>query len=226
MPTPERSRAVLRGRWAARRAIAPVAARVVARVVASILAPGLGLAVPLVALVLAGCIRAPAVVIVDRRTALEQQASGSFRGLEEELEQAGLLPRPTPLTPAQLGASGVQRDGLEAGDDETDDAVRSDALLVKRCLGEALDGSLVLTLDPCTGTVDVPSVDRLVERVNRNRRQLWRWLAGKTRGPGRDQGRARTDDEVRAAWRETHLAGLPCGGQYQVTGGAWEVKKC
>ncbi len=181
----------------------------------------------LAALALAGCITAPAVVIVDRRTALEQQASGSFRGLEEELEQAGLSPRPAPLTPAQLGAAGVRREGLEAADtdDETSDAVRSDALLIKRCLGEALDGTLVLTLDPCTGTLDVPSVDQLVERVNRNRRQLWRWLAGQGSGPTPGKRRA-TDDEVRAAWRQTHLAGLPCGGQYQVTGGAWEVKKC
>lgn len=180
------------------------------------------------ALALAGCISAPAVVIVDRRTALEQQASGSFRGLEEELEQAGLTPRPAPLTPAQLGASGVRRGSLEAADsdDESSDAVRTDALLIKRCLGEALDGTLVLTLDPCTGTLDVPSVDRLVERVNRNRRQLWRWLAAQTRGQGRDQGRARTDDEARAAWRQVHLAGLVCGGAYQVTGGAWEIKKC
>lgn len=184
------------------------------------------------ALALTGCITAPAVVIVDRRTALEQQASGSFRGLEEELEQAGLVPRPAPLTPAQLGASGVRREGLEAtdSDDETGDAVRTDALLIKRCLGEALDGTLVLTLDPCTGTLDVPSVDRLVERVNRNRRQLWRWLAAQTRGRGRDQGRDQTrekpDDEIRAAWRQIHLAGLVCGGAYQVAGGAWEIKKC
>lgn len=168
----------------------------------------------------AGCIRAPAVVIVDRKTAVEQQASGSFRGLEEELEQAGLLPRAAPLTAAQLAAAGVRRDGIEAGeqDDDGNDAVRADALLVKRCLGEALDGTLVLTLEPCTGTVDVPQVGRMVERVNRERRQLWRWLA--TKAPGK------TADEVRAAWREVHTAGLVCGGQLQVAGGAWEVKRC
>jgi hypothetical protein len=168
----------------------------------------------------AGCIRAPAVVIVDRKTALEQQASGSFRGLEEELEQAGLAPRPAPLTAAQLGAAGIRREGLEATDQDDDgnDAGRTDTLLLKRCLGEALDGALVLTLDPCTGTVDVPQVGRLIERVNRERRQLWRWLAGQAPG--------KTDDEVRAAWREIHLAGLVCGGQLQVAGGAWEVKRC
>lgn len=168
----------------------------------------------------AGCIRAPAVVIVDRKTALEQQASGSFRSLEEELEQAGLAPRPAPLTAAQLGAAGVRREGLEATDQDDDgnDAGRADTLLIKRCLGEALDGTLVLTLDPCTGTVDVPLVGRMIERVNRERRQLWRWLAGQAPG--------KTADEVRAAWRETHLAGLVCGGQVQVAGGTWEIKKC
>jgi hypothetical protein len=167
-----------------------------------------------------GCIGAPAVVIVDRKTALEQQASGSFRGLEEDLEQAGLVPRPWPFTAAQLGAAGVRREGLEASDEDADgdDALRADALLVKRCLGEALDGALVLTLEPCTGTVDVPLVGRLIERVNRERRQLWRWLAGQVPG--------KTADEIRAAWRETHLAGLACGGQFQVAGGAWEVKRC
>jgi hypothetical protein len=168
----------------------------------------------------AGCIRAPAVVIVDRKTAVEQQASGSFRGLEEELEQAGLLPRPAPLTAAQLGAAGIHRDDLEAADqgDGGDDAVRADALLVRRCLGEALDGTLVLTLEPCTGTLDVPQVNRLIERVNRERRQLWRWLA--ERAPGRSA------DEVRAAWREIHLGGMVCGGQLQVAGGGWEIKRC
>lgn len=168
----------------------------------------------------AGCIRAPAVVIVDRKTAVEQQASGSFRGLEEELEQAGLVPRPAPLTAAQLGAAGVRRDGLEATDQDDDgnDAGRTDTLLLKRCLGEALDGTLVLTIDPCTGTIDVPQVGRMIERVNRERRQLWRWLAG--HAPGKSA------DEVRTAWRETHLAGLVCGGQVQIAGGAWEIKKC
>jgi hypothetical protein len=172
------------------------------------------------AALVAGCIHAPAVVIVDRKTAVEQQASGSFRGLEEELEQAGLAPRPAPLTAAQLGAAGVRREGLEAADqdDAGNDLVRADALLIKRCLGEALDGTLVMTLEPCTGTVDVPEVQRLIERVNLGRRQLWRWLAGQARG--------KTDDEVRAAWREIHLQGLVCGGQVQVAGGAWEAKRC
>lgn len=167
-----------------------------------------------------GCIGAPAVVIVDRRTALEQQASGSFRGLEEELEQAALSPRPASLTPAQLGEAGVQRDGLEASEQEDagNDPVLADTLLVKRCLGESLDGTLVLTIDPCTGTIDVPQVGRLIERLNRERRQLWRWLAGQAPGG--------TEDSARTAWREVHLVGLICGGQFQAAGGAWEIKRC
>lgn len=174
-----------------------------------------------------GCVRAPAVVIVDRKTALEQQASGSFRGLEEELEQAGTSPRAAPLTSAQLAEAGLGEDpgsASAAADDADDtsevgiDAVRTDALLVKRCIGEALDGTLELTIEPCTGTIDVPEVNRLIERVNRERRQLWRWLG--ERAPGK------TPDEVRAAWREVHVEGLICGGQLQRTGSAWEIKAC
>lgn len=167
-----------------------------------------------------GCIGAPAVVIVDRRTALEQQASGSFRGLEEELEQSALSPRPATLTPAQLGAAGVQRAGLEASEQENagNDPVVADTLLVKRCLGESLDGTLVLTVDPCTGTIDVPLVGRMIERINRERRQLWRWLAGQAPGS--------SEDTARTAWREIHLSGLVCGGQFQAAGGAWEIKRC
>lgn len=169
---------------------------------------------------LTACVSAPAVVIVDRKTAVEQQASGSFRGLEEDLEQAGLAPRPAPLTAAQLSAAGVAGPGLAAGDQDDDgnDAVRADALLVKRCIGEALDGTLALTIEPCTGTIDVPLVGRLIERVNRERRQLWRWIAGQSPG--------KTADDVRPVWRATHLAGAVCGAQIQAAGGAWEIKRC
>ncbi len=180
----------------------------------------------------AGCVRAPAVVIVDRKTAQEQQAAGSFRGLEEELEQAGLSPRPTPFTSAELAEAGVgdsdaTSDGAAGGALDGDgedpgavgnDAVRTDALLVQRCIGEALDGTLVLTLEPCTGTVDVPEVGRLIERVNRERRQLWRWLGEHAGG--------KSPEAVRAAWREVHVAGLVCGGQLQLTGERWEIKAC
>jgi hypothetical protein len=172
---------------------------------------------------LAACVRAPSVVIVDRKTALEQQAAGSFRGLEEELARAGQSPRPTPLTSEQLAAAGVadDEDAREAAlEDEVpgNDALRTDGLLVQRCIGEALDGTLVLTIDPCTGTIDVPEVNRLIERVNRERRQLWRWLEEHAGG--------KSALEVRAAWREIHLAGLICGAQLQRAGTTWEIKAC
>ncbi len=177
--------------------------------------------VALVLVLLAGCVKAPDVVIVDRKTALEQQASGSFRGLDEELEQAGLSPRPAPLTGAQLEAAGVRRASPidETGDAPgVPDAVQADTLLVQRCIGEAKDGTLVLTVDRCTGAIDVPQVNRLVERVNRQRRQLWIWL-------GKREPR-KSPAEIQAAWREVHVAGLVCGAQLQTGDGAWEIKRC
>lgn len=166
---------------------------------------------------LVGCIRAPDVVIVDRKTALEQQAAGSFRGLEEELEQAGLLPRATPLTAAQLEAAGVRKEDAVEDAEGLPDGVRVDTLLVQRCVGEALDGTLVLTIDRCTGTIDVPQTNRLIERVNRNRRQVWQWMAGKASG---------RPAQVQASWREVHVSGAICGAQVQKADGTWEVKKC
>jgi len=166
---------------------------------------------------LAGCVKAD-VLIVDKKTALEEQAAGSFRGLEEELEQAGLLPRPTPVTAAQLEAAGVRSAPDSDQAEGVPDALRADTLLVQRCVGEAQDGSLVLTVDRCTGAIDVPDVNRLLERVNRSRRQLWQWLA--TRAP------RRSPVEIQKSWREVHLAGLICGGQVEKEGGGWEVKKC
>lgn len=175
----------------------------------------------LLLLLFAACVRAPDVVIVDRRTALEQQASGSFRGLEEELEQAGLLPRAVPLTAAQLAEAGVTRN--TAGDEAEDvaalpDSLRVDALLVSRCLGEAQDGTVVLTVATCTGAMDVPQTNRMIERVNRNRRQLWQWLS--------ERGDGASAEQVQARWREVHVAGMVCGGQLQAADGSWEVKKC
>jgi len=169
------------------------------------------------ALLASACIKAPDVVIVDRKTALEQQAAGSFRGLEEEMEQAGLSPRPTPVTGAQLEAAGVRRAPDADSGEGAPDELRADTLLVQRCIGEAEDGTLVLTADRCTTAIDVPDVNRLLERLNRSRRQLWLWLAG--RAPRRSPA------EVKAAWRAVHVAGVICGGQIE-TGGGWEIKQC
>jgi hypothetical protein len=166
----------------------------------------------------AGCVSAN-VVIVDKKTALEEQAAGSFRGLEEEAEQAGVLPRPTPVTAAQLSAAGVTVVPDDTAAQGLPDALRADTLLVQRCIGEAGDGTLVLTADRCTGAIDVPDVNRLLERLNRARRQLWDWMAA--RAP------RRSPDEIRKTWRDVHLSGLICGGQIEREGGGgWETKKC
>lgn len=171
------------------------------------------------ALLLAACIKAPDVIIVDRKTALEQQAAGSFRGLEEDMEQAGLSPRPTPVTGAQLEAAGVRRTpDVDTGEGAPDE-LRADTLLVQRCVGEAEDGTLVLTADRCTTAIDVPDVNRLLERLNRSRRQLWQWLAA--RAPRRSPA------DVKAAWHAVHLTGVICGGQIErAGGGGWEIKQC
>ena len=53
-----------------------------------------------------GCVSAPDVILVDRKTALEEQASGRLTPLSDDLENAGLLPRAAPLTGAQLATAG------------------------------------------------------------------------------------------------------------------------
>jgi hypothetical protein len=177
------------------------------------------LVVVVVSQCIAGCIHAPNVVIVDRKTALEQQALGSFRGLEESLEQAGLSPRPAPLTSGELAEAGVAaEDDRSAQPPGVADALQVDALLVRRCVGEANDATLTVTVAQCTGVMDVPTVNRLIERQNRNRRQLWHWLAEKS--PGRNES------EIRATWRKIHFEGMVCRGHFQSETGAWEVKRC
>ena len=49
-----------------------------------------------------GCISAPDVIIVDRQTALEQQANGRFPSLQEELDHAAITSDPVPFTRAGL----------------------------------------------------------------------------------------------------------------------------
>jgi len=164
---------------------------------------------------LAGCIRAPDIVVVDRATALEREAAGSFPRLEGELARAGTEARPAPFTREQLEAAGMPRPIVEASEGEG--AERVDALLRARCLGEALDGTLVETRERCA-VKEVPHLGSLLERENRNRMQVWEWL--------RSQRPKRSLDEVRRAWREVHLRGLVCGGQLQLPDGSWSEKKC
>jgi hypothetical protein len=172
------------------------------------------LAAALAAALLCGCLGAPEIVVVDRETALEQQAAGTFSTLERKLARSGIAPRPVPLTPDQLETLGLR---APEGRDRSDvDAV--DALLVQRCIGEGREGSLVESPETCRGGVDRLEVRALVERTNRARAQLWRWL--QSREPGASL------DAVRLAWTRFHARGVVCGGWIQREDGAWEAKAC
>jgi hypothetical protein len=170
-----------------------------------------------VCVLLAGCIRAPEIVLVDRATALEQQAAGSFAELEKKLTHAALQPRPMGLTPEQLEALGIPPPSLVDRTDKTD-ADRVDDLVKQHCLGESKQGTLVDTPDACKGAADRGQAIELVERTNAARQQLWRWM--KERQP------ASTVEQLRRQWRESHLKAVACGGWIQRDDGQWEAKQC
>jgi hypothetical protein len=163
------------------------------------------------------CIKAPAIVMVDRATALEQQASGSYADLEKKLVRAGLQPRPVQLTPEQLETLGIRPPSLTDQSEQTE-ADRVDMLLKQHCLGEAKDGTLADTHESCKGAFDREGALALVERVNGARLSLWRWI--RARRP------EATPEEVRNMWQKTHARGVPCGGWVQRDDGSWEAKKC
>jgi hypothetical protein len=165
----------------------------------------------------AACIRAPEIVVVDRATALEEQAAGSFEELEQKLTRSGIAPRPVPLTPEQLESLGIHPAPL-VNSAELTDADRLDRLLRQHCVGEGRDGLLVDTHESCRGAADAEAALRLIERVNRARAQLWNWM--------QVQRPAVTREALRGAWREVHLRGVVCGGWTQREDGAWEAKKC
>ncbi len=154
---------------------------------------------------------------IDSKTSLEQQAAGSYPALSRELEETAVQPGPAPLTREQLAASAnAEPAATEQG--EPTDSARIDALLTRRCLGESLEGKLVITKPTCAGDPDEQEVAALTERANRKRQQIWTWLGAQHPG-ARPQ-------EVRAAWRTTRLRELICGGQLQAADGSWEKKKC
>ena len=171
----------------------------------------------------AGCVKAPSTVyLVDQKTVLEHQAGGELRALENDLNASALQPGPEPLTPAQLEAAGVAGGGLSPVAQlyaaEHGDADRIDALLIRRCLGEARTGLLEVTPDTCTGSVDTGELTRLVQRENRNRRQIWAYIQRQTPGAG--------ETDIRDVWRKNHLLRVVCGGQIQADDGTWMVKQC
>jgi hypothetical protein len=163
----------------------------------------------------AGCIKAPDIVVVDRATALEREAAGQYPRLDLDLEHAGTAAKPAALTREQLEDAGQPRPVIE--EIAPSDAERIDALLKDNCVGEALDATLVATPDRCS-VKQVPHLTSLLERVNRDRVQMWEWL--KAARPTRSM------KDVRQAWRQVHLRAVTCGGQIQNDDGKWEPKKC
>ena len=170
---------------------------------------------------LGGCFKAPDVIIVDRRTALEEQALGKRPRLEAELQQAGLSARPAPFTRQQLEKSGWRPDAAHDAiaklhAEAATDSERADQLLERRCIGEGLDGLLADTRRMCGGGVDAAEVAHLIERVNRNRRQVWSFVA---------QQRRSSVAAARKAWIEAHKVEIACGAHVQTAAG-WSVKQC
>ena len=172
---------------------------------------------------LAGCIKAPDIVLVDRHTLLEAQASGRMPETEAAVAQAGLSPGPAPLTSGALAKSGWHTD---AGHDaiaalysgQLDDAQAIEQLLLRRCIGEASDATLVATPDACAGAADLAEISRRLEKANRNRRQVWLYL--QTQRPQASAG------DVRAAWRAQRRSVLVCSGWWQKDDATWEAKAC
>jgi len=165
----------------------------------------------------AACVSAPEIVVTDRATALEQQASGSFDTLTTRLTRTGIVPRPVPLTPEELQALGIQTTA-PAGPSGSTDADRVDDLLRLHCIGEGKDGLLADTYRSCRGRSDRAERTDLVDRVNRARLQLWRWMSA--------ERKEASPQQVQQAWQRIHAAGVICGAWIQRDDGTWEEKKC
>ena len=167
-----------------------------------------------------GCIKSPTIVMVDRGTALEQQASGSYEELERRLDRAAIEPKPVSMTPDQLESLGIRSARSGSGGAQVTDADRVDALLVQHCIGEASDGLLVATPDACRGAADADAIARDIARVNVARHQLWRWMHAQR------TGKDVSSEEMRRAWRTVHVANVACGAWIQGDDGQWHAKAC
>jgi len=179
---------------------------------------------PAVLLLDAACLPAPTVVVRDRKTALEEQAAGRYRALENDLRQAALSPKGEDLTRGQIVKAGQDTSGqvldvvVRIYGSVREDAERLDDLLRRHCVGEGRDGLLLETVDACAGERDPTAAAELVQRTNRDRRQLWRHIAGRRSGA--------SEEEVRSVWRQLHLRALACGGWVQGEDGSWSAKEC
>jgi hypothetical protein len=175
-----------------------------------------------VAAALGACVT-PNVVVVDQKTALEQQAAGEYPELENDLEQAGMSAAPEPFTREEL-ASGRERSGggalgelAELYRSLASDADAIDRLLLQRCVGEALSGLLEPRPTECVGAADATAMARLIGRENLHRRQLWQLLASE---------RNVAVDSIPPVWRELHFEQVVCDGLVESSTGVWGPKSC
>jgi hypothetical protein len=172
----------------------------------------------------AGCIKAPNVVVLDHKTALEQQAAGEYIDLEAELLQAGLAHKGEDIARSQLEQQQIDLQDSSLGEiARIYSAVRTDAqwldsLLVARCIAEGLDGLLQETPERCQQDVDRGELARVIGRANLSRRQIWQVIQKHQPGASLEQ--------VRDTWRGLHLKRVVCGGQIQRAAQNWEQKKC
>ena len=174
-------------------------------------------AIALLFLVLAGCFKPPEIVMVDRATALEQQASGSFDDIELKLDRAAIEPRPVPLTQDQLLELGIRPAPL-VDESELTESDRLDGLLAQHCVGEGKDGLIVDTRESCRGGADPEEVQTLVDRINGARHQLWRWM--------HDQRADVPEADLRREWHDHHVRNVVCGGWVEGSDGRWQAKAC
>jgi len=172
----------------------------------------------------AGCIAAPDIVLLDQRTALEMQAAGEYRALENDLQQSGISPKAEDITREQLEAGHADLAESSLGEVVRiysvvrTDAAWIDEMLVAGCIGEGLDGLLEQTPGECNLDVDTGQMARIVGRANLHRRQIWQ-VIGKQRPSA-------TEEQIRSTWRELHLKRVVCQGRVETAEGVWEKKKC
>jgi hypothetical protein len=185
---------------------------------------GHGGIVALVAVLMSACISAPDVVMLDRKTVLEEQASGELLPLANALRESAIVPKGVHVTRGQLEEAGVDlnHDALgqlvELQQLPVSELDYLDNLLVRRCIGEARSGLLVETPETCAGGPATIRTSAAIQRVNRSRKQLWRYLY--ERKPGEQQ------ETIRRLWRQRHVATVVCGGHIQDDAGRWSVKEC
>ena len=176
----------------------------------------------IMALSVFGCVKVPTIVMVDRKTALEEQVAMAFPQQADSMVKKAISPRPVPYTRGKLEAAGINPAGstfdvvLRPYKSYVTDQEQLDGLLRRRCVGESLDGMVQETPETCTGHYDQAVVSGLLQRVNQHRRQVLAFLMKGQRSP----------DAVKSAFHKRLLQVLVCGGQFQDDAGKWEVKRC